>query len=245
MLIIILSYIEYSQTASVLIIFLKLFWRCLNINRESQGNRVNQYIQVKEALVIDEKNEKLGVISVNNALEKANLKNLDLVQVAPEVKTKDGKIKPAVCKMMDYGKYCYEQDKKDKESKKNQKVITIKEIRLSVNIGENDFQIRVNRAISFLEKGKKVKVSIRFKGRENSNPSRGYENMHRFADACFDFASVETAAKLENKTMTMLLVPKQVFGVSVNKDESLSENNGPQSRDNRGPINDEVESVNN
>lgn len=200
-----------------LIIFIKIFWGCLNINREF---RVNQEIQVEKALVVDENGNKLGVIPVKSALESANLRDLDLVQVS----LGDGRNKPSVCKIMDYGKYCYEQDKKDKESKKNQKIVTVKEIRLSINIGENDFQTKVNQAISFLEKDKKVKVSIRFRGRENNNPSRGYENMQRFAEACSSFSVVESHAKFENRTMIMFLSPKQISVSSLNKDDEISEN---------------------
>ena len=126
---------------------------------------------------------------------------LDLVEVAA---TAD----PPVCKIMDYGKYRFEQAKREKEARKNQHVVDIKEVRLSLNIDTHDFNTKLNNATKFIKHGDKVKVSIRFRGREMGHPEIGLETMNRFAEACAEFASVEKPAKLEGRNMLMFLAPK-------------------------------------
>ncbi len=126
---------------------------------------------------------------------------LDLVKIA-------GKAVPPVCKIMDYGKYRFELSKKEKESKKNQHVVDIKEVRLSVNIDTHDFNTKVAHAQRFVNSGNKVKVSIRFKGRETGHPEIGYDLMKRFSESCGEFASVERPAKLDGRCMLMFLAPK-------------------------------------
>lgn len=115
---------------------------------------------------------------------------------------------PPVCKIMDYGKYRFEQAKREKEARKNQHVVDIKEVRLSLNIDTHDFNTKLNNATKFIKHGDKVKVSIRFRGREMGHPEIGLETMNRFAEACAEFASVEKPAKLEGRNMLMFLAPK-------------------------------------
>ena len=143
----------------------------------------------------------LGIMTSSDALKLAYEKDLDLVLIAPQAQ-------PPVCKIMDYGKYRYEQARKEKESKKNQKVVDIKEIRLSLKIDKHDFETKGNHAIKFLKNGDKVKVSIRFRGREMGHPEIGLETMERFAEFCTEFSNVEKPAKLEGRNMLMFLAPK-------------------------------------
>ena len=140
-------------------------------------------------------------MSARDALNLAEQKNLDLVKIAPQAN-------PPVCKIMDYGKYRFEQAKREKEAKKNQHTVEIKEVRLSLNIDTHDFYTKLNNALKFIKHGDKVKVSIRFRGREMGHPEIGYDTMKRFAEACSEVASVEKPAKLEGRNMLMFLAPK-------------------------------------
>lgn len=140
-------------------------------------------------------------MSAKEALRIAVQKDLDLVKIAPQAT-------PPVCKIMDYGKYRFEQTKRDKESKKNQRVIEIKEIRLSLNIDTHDFETKGGHAIKFLKAGNKVKVSIRFRGREMGHPEIGLNTMNRFAQFCSEYSTVEKPAKLDGRNMLMFLAPK-------------------------------------
>ena len=140
-------------------------------------------------------------MSSRDAMKLAIEKNLDLVKIAPQAT-------PPVCRIMDYGKYRFEQAKREKEAKKNQRVIEIKEIRLSLNIDVHDFETKVNHARKFLSSGNKVKVSIRFRGREMAHAQLATGTMQRFADACAEFSNVEKLPKLEGRSMTMFLSPK-------------------------------------
>ncbi len=140
-------------------------------------------------------------MSAKEALSLAEKSNLDLVKIAPNAV-------PPVCKIMDYGKFKFEQAKREKEAKKKQKVMDIKEVRLSLNIDTGDFNTKVNHALRFLKDGDKVKVSIRFRGREMAHTDNGIVIMQRFADACSETGSVEKPAKLEGRSMLMFLVPK-------------------------------------
>lgn len=142
-------------------------------------------------------------MSSAQALKLAAEKNLDLVEIAPQAK-------PPVCKIMDYGKYRFEQAKREKDNRKNQKVVDIKEVRLSLNIDTHDFNTKLNHALKFLAKGDKVKVSIRFRGREMGHPELGHDIMKRFSAACEEAAVVEKPAKLEGRNMLMFLAPKPV-----------------------------------
>ena len=171
------------------------------MNISTKELQINEEIRDKELRVISGDGEQLGIMSAADALKLAEQKNLDLVKIAPQAK-------PPVCNIMDYGKYRFEQAKREKESKKNQKVVEIKEIRLSLNIDTHDFETKVGHAVKFLKAGNKVKVSIRFRGREMAHPEHGLVTMEKFAQACEEFGTVEKAAKLEGRSMLMFLAAK-------------------------------------
>ena len=162
---------------------------------------INEEIREKEVRVIDSDGSQLGVMSAKDALTKAVEKDLDLVLIAPNAT-------PPVCKIMDYGKYCFEQAKREKEAKKNQRIVDVKEIRLGLSIDTHDFETKGNHAKKFLQSGDKVKVSIRFRGRELGHPEIGTEIMSKFADYCSETAVVEKPAKMEGRNMFMFLAPK-------------------------------------
>ncbi|MED0658925.1 MULTISPECIES: translation initiation factor IF-3 [Bacillus] len=162
---------------------------------------VNEGIRSREVRLIDQNGEQLGIKSKNEALEIAARANLDLVLVAPNAK-------PPVARIMDYGKYKFEQQKKEKEARKKQKVINVKEVRLSPTIEEHDFNTKLRNARKFLEKGDKVKASIRFKGRAITHKELGQKVLDRFAEACDDVATVETKPKMDGRSMFIVLAPK-------------------------------------
>ena len=149
---------------------------------------------------MDDAGEQLGVMSPRDALKIALERNQDLVEVAPNAA-------PPVCRIMNYGKFKYEQSKKEREAKKNQKVITIKEVKLRPNIEENDFQTKAKNAIKFLQNGDKVKVTIMFRGREITHPELGKALCDRLAEQVKDIAKVEKEAKVEGRNMIMILNP--------------------------------------
>ncbi len=163
---------------------------------------INEEIRDKEVRLIDSDGTMLGIVSSKEAQKIANSKNLDLVKIAPQAV-------PPVCKIMDYGKYMFELAKKEKEARKNQKVISVKEVRLSASIEEHDFNFKVKNACKFLKDGDKVKVSVKFRGREMNYTSLGEEVLGKFAEAVKDLAIVERKPKLEGKSMIMILNPKQ------------------------------------
>ena len=152
--------------------------RCVPIASNSKSNEleINEQIRDKEIRLIGADGAQMGIMSPRDALKMAIDKDLDLVKVAPQAK-------PPVCKILDYGKYRFEMQKKEKEAKKNQKVVELKEIRLSLNIDTNDFNTKVNQAAKFLQQGHKLKVSIRFRGREMAHTSLGLDVHKRFAEA--------------------------------------------------------------
>ena len=163
---------------------------------------INEEIRDREVRVVDENGEQMGILPIRQALELAEQKQLDLVKIAPQAK-------PPVCKLMDYGKYRFEQSKKEKEARKNQKQVEIKEIRLSVNIDTHDFNTKRNHTLRFLQEGNKVKVSVRFRGREMSHTSLGEARLLEFAQACKEFGTVDKPPKLEGRTMAMIINPIQ------------------------------------
>ena len=175
-----------------------MFWRCFIIKQELP---INRQIREKEVQVIDENGEKLGILSINDAIEKAEEKNLDLVLVAPQAS-------PAVCKIMNYGKYKFEQSKKEKESRKNQKAVELKEIRVTPNIGKHDFEFKSRNARSFLESGNKVKITLRFRGRELNNMRIGEEILNNFIKNLEDIAVPEKKPLLEGKNLFIILAKK-------------------------------------
>lgn len=178
-----------------------MLWRCLTIGKRDNNIQINEEIRDAELRVISSDGQQLGIMSAKEALDIAEQRNLDLVKIAPQSK-------PPVCKIMDYGKYRFEQSKREKEARKNQHVVDIKEVRLSLNIDTHDFNTKLNNALKFIKHGDKVKVSIRFRGREMGHPEIGLETMKRFADACEEVAIVEKTAKLEGRQMLMFLAPK-------------------------------------
>lgn len=163
--------------------------------------QINEQIRDNELRIIGADGAQLGVMSAAEAQKLADDAGMDLVKIAPTAT-------PPVCRIMDYGKYRFEQAKKEKEARKNQHVVDIKEVRLGLNTDVGDFNTKVNQAIRFLQHGDKVKVNIRFRGREMGHPEMGLESMRRFAEACAEYATVEKAAKLEGRNMLMFLVAK-------------------------------------
>ena len=162
--------------------------------------QINEDIRDREVRVVTDGGEQLGIMSAKEALKKAEERNLDLVKISPNAK-------PPVCKIMDYGKYRFEQQKKEKEAKKNQKVVEVKETRLSLNIDTNDFNTKLNQTAKFLAAGHKVKASIRFRGREMAHSALGADVLKRFAEA-LPQASMDKPPVLEGRTMSILLIPK-------------------------------------
>lgn len=166
-----------------------------------QEQQINEDIRDKEVRLISEEGEQLGIMSATEALKISKEKNLDLVKIAPMAN-------PPVCKIMDYGKFRFEKAKREKEQRKNQKTIETKEIRLSLNIDTHDFNTKINQAKRFIADGNKLKVSIRFRGREMAHPELGLTIMQRAADALDESAVIEKAAKLEGRQMLMFMAPK-------------------------------------
>ncbi|MNY27305.1 Translation initiation factor IF-3 [compost metagenome] len=162
---------------------------------------INDEIRVKEVRLIGADGEQLGITPIREALQIALDANLDLVNVAPTAK-------PPVCRIMDYGKFRYEMQKKEKEARKNQKIVDIKEIRLSATIDEHDFQTKLRNAVKFLGDGDKVKASVRFRGREIAHSEIGRKVLERLATETADISSQERAPKLEGRSMIMILTPK-------------------------------------
>ena len=163
---------------------------------------INEQIRDKEVRVIGEDGEQLGIMSSKEALALAEEAGVDLVKIAPTAK-------PPVCRIVDYGKYKYEQTRKEKDKKKNQKVVEVKEIRLSPNIDTNDLNTKVNAAKKFLSKGDRVKVTLRFRGREMAHMNTSKHILDDFAESLADIAVVEKAPKVEGRSMTMFLTEKK------------------------------------
>ncbi len=163
---------------------------------------INEQIRDKEVRLVGEDGEQLGIMSAKEAQKMAEEAGLDLVKIAPTAK-------PPVCKIVDYGKYKYEQARRDKEAKKKQKTIEIKEIRMSPNIDTNDLNTKMNAARKFLQKGDKVKVTLRFRGREMAHMYASKHILDEFAEALSDIATIEKPAKVEGRSMAMFLTEKR------------------------------------
>ena len=163
---------------------------------------INEQIRDKEVRLISEDGQQLGIMSSREAMKLAQEADLDLVKIAPTAK-------PPVCKIIDYGKYKYELTRKEKEAKKKQKTVDVKEVRLSPNIESNDLNTKVNNAKKFIEKGNKVKVTLRFRGREMAHMQSSKHILDDFAELLKDVASVEKPAKLEGRSMSMVLTEKR------------------------------------
>ncbi|MCU9806905.1 translation initiation factor IF-3 [Paraclostridium sp. AKS46] len=165
---------------------------------------INDEIRDKEIRVLSETGEQLGIMTSRDAQLMANEKNLDLVKISPNAN-------PPVCKLMDYGKYKYEQSRKEKESKKKQKVVTVKEVRLRPGIEENDINTKANNAIKFLKKGDKVKVELRFRGRELGHKDLGKQVMLKFIDLVKEFGEPTKAPAFEGNNMVVMIDPKNRY----------------------------------
>ena len=175
------------------------FWRCFLI--ANQDHLINEEIQAPEVRLISDSGEQLGLMSSEEALKIAEEREMDLVMIAPGSK-------PPVCKIMDYGKYRFEQAKREKEARKNQRVIEVKEIRMSPGIGENDFNTKLRHGQKFLADGDRLKVTIRFRGREMAHTNIGEQLLKSFAEQCADVATMDKNPKLEGRNMSMFLSPK-------------------------------------
>lgn len=162
---------------------------------------INEQIRDKEIRLIDENGEQLGIVSSREAQKIADERKLDLVKIAPTAK-------PPVCRIMDYGKYKFDLAKKEKEARKKQKTVDVKELRLSPSIDTHDVQVKVKKANEFLKDGDKVKISIRFRGREIGHSKVGMQIMEDFAKATEEFGTVDKQPKMEGKSLVMFLAPK-------------------------------------
>ena len=163
---------------------------------------INEEIRDKEVRLIGADGEQLGIVAVSEAQRLADEKNLDLVKIAPQAQ-------PPVCRIMDYGKHKFEIAKREKENRKNQKVSNVKEVRLTPNIDDHDFNTKLNQAVKFLKSGDKVKVSVRFRGREITHSSIGRDLLVRFRDGAEEFGASDSDIKLEGRNMAMVLSPKK------------------------------------
>ena len=162
---------------------------------------VNEEIQEAQVRLIGDDGEQLGIMSSDDALNIAEERDLDLVMISPAAK-------PPVCKIMDYGKFRFEQAKREKENKKNQRVVEVKEIRMSPSIGENDFMVKLRNGQKFLADGDRLKVTVRFRGREMAHTDLGKQLLERYAAECAEIAKIDKGAKLEGRLMTQFLSPK-------------------------------------
>ena len=180
-----------------LLFYLRIYGGCIFINELM----INEAIRDREVRVIDQDGGQLGIMSTRQALQLAEEHQLDLVKIAPQAK-------PPVCKLMDYGKYRFEQSKKEREIRKNQKVIEVKEVRLSATIEDHDIDVRVKNAVKFLQDGNKVKVTIRFRGRQITHSDIGREVMRDFAERVKEYGSVDKQPIIEGRNMSMFLSPK-------------------------------------
>lgn len=174
-------------------------WRCFTIGKLE--HQINEEIRDKELRVIGADGSQLGIMTSSDALALAEEKDLDLVKIAPNAV-------PPVCKIMDYGKYRFEQAKREKEARRNQHVIEVKEIRMSPGIGENDFNTKLKNGQKFLQGGDRLKVTIRFRGREMAHTNIGEQLLRDFAAKCADIANLDKQPKLEGRNMSMFLSPK-------------------------------------
>ena len=172
------------------------------ISKQELPIQINEEIRDREVLVIDADGTKRGVMSARDAQKLAYEQNLDLVKIAPQAT-------PPVCRVMDYGKYCFEQQKREKEARKNQRVVEIKEIRMFSAIDTHDFETKVAQGKKFLQGGDKVKVSVRFRKRAIAHPHLGEELLERYRDEVGDVAVVDKPPKMEGRAIVMFMSPKQ------------------------------------
>lgn len=179
----------------------------------SKDWRINEDIRVKSVRLVSEDGEQLGIVPIKEALDMATQKGLDLVEVAPSAK-------PPVCRFMDFGKFKFEQGKREKEARKKQKIISVKEVKMRPNIEEHDFQVKTRNARKFLTSGDKVKVTIMFRGREITHPDLGHRLSVKLAEELADISSVEKNPKVEGKNMVMILTPRLDSDKNDKKDKN-------------------------
>ena len=196
----------------------KFEWRCFGISKQTA--QINEDIRDKEIRLIGEEGEQLGIMSAEEALNIAYDKDLDLVKISPGAK-------PPVCKIMDYGKFKFEQSKREKEAKKNQHVVEIKEIRMSPVIDTNDFNVKLRNGHKFLNEGNRLKVTVRFRGRQMAHTDIGAKILERFAKCCEECATLDKNPKLEGRHMSMFLSPKAQKPEKVQKAESADATEAP------------------
>ena len=165
------------------------------------SHQINDEIRDREVRLVSESGEQLGIMSAHDALAKAEEAGLDLVKISP-------KATPPVCKLMDYGKFRFEQTKREKEARKNQRVVEIKEIRMSPSIDVNDFNVKLRNAQKFLADGNRCKITVRFRGREMAHTNIGQDLLLKFAEECGEIAVMDKSPKLEGRHMSIFLSPK-------------------------------------
>jgi translation initiation factor IF-3 len=192
----------------------QLLRRCRTISQTEL--RVNEEIRGREVRVVTSEGEQLGIMPVRDALRLAQERDLDLVEVAPTAK-------PPVCRIMDYGKFRYEQSKKEREARKNQKTTDVKEVRMTPKIEDHDFQVKLRAASKFLKDGDKVKAQVRFRGREIVHADLGRKLLNRLAAELQDVAAVERDSRLEGRSMVMILTPKQEKAVGKSEQSEKPE----------------------
>lgn len=163
--------------------------------------RINGQIRARELRLVDSDNNQMGIMSSREALQIAEERQLDLVEIAPQAK-------PPVCRLMDYGKFKYEQSKREKEAKKKQRIINVKEVKLRPNIEEHDYQVKFRNAVRFLKSGDRVKATIMFRGREIVHTPKGRKILFRMAKELSELSIMERDPKLEGRNMIMILAPK-------------------------------------
>ena len=179
--------------------------------------RVNERIRIREVRLIDDQGNQIGIIPTREALEMARERGLDLVEVAPNAV-------PPVCRLMDYGKFRYEQSRKERESRKSQHVTRVKEVRIEPKIGDHDLETKGRQAARFLEAGDKVKLSVLFRGRSITHPELGRELLDQLQEQLKDIGTVEQTPRMEGRTMTMYLAPARVRAATGERREESSDN---------------------
>jgi translation initiation factor IF-3 len=181
--------------------------------------RVNERIRIREVRLIDDEGNQIGVIPTREALEMARERGLDLVEVAPNAS-------PPVCRLMDYGKFRYEQSRKERDSKKNQHVIKLKEVRIEPKIGQHDLETKGRQAAKFLEAGDKVKLAVLFRGRSITHPELGKDLLERLAEQLKDVGVIEQQPRMEGRTMTMHMAPARQRGDSTEREDQSGKQAG-------------------
>lgn len=187
-------------------------WRCFRIS--NKGHQLNEEIRDKEVRLVSDDGEQLGIVSSKEALEKAMEQGLDLVKISPTAV-------PPVCKLMDYGKFKFEQQKREKEARKNQHVVEIKEVRMSPGIDVNDFNVKLRNALKFLSEGDRVKATVRFRGREMAHTDIGRGLLLKFAEQCTELATLEKDPKLDGRHMSIFL-SSRISKDALAKDAALA-----------------------